>query len=119
MPYQVPIFISSVHIDRIVSIADKIASLLVLGLFSSGTFSIVVVNLPNFPLEVITCVFFVVLGSTIIFTIVSWLPNPTKLKRADTLTFFGNNLTASLAVPSNIVDGSLISSRFCLNCSKL
>ena len=48
------------HIDRIVSIADKIASLLVLGLFSSGTFSIVVVSLPNFPLEVITCVFFVV-----------------------------------------------------------
>ena len=32
--------------------------------------------------------------------------------------FFGNNLTASLAVPSKIVDGSLISSRFILKSSK-
>ena len=45
MPYYVPIFISSVQIERIVSIAESIASLLVLGLFSSGIFSIIDVNL--------------------------------------------------------------------------
>jgi len=32
--------------------------------------------------------------------------------------FFGNNLTASLAVPSKMVAGSLISSRFILKSSK-
>ena len=39
----VPILISLVQIDLIVSIADKIASLLVRGLLESGTFSILVV----------------------------------------------------------------------------
>ena len=57
-------------------------------------------------------------GSAIIFTIVSWLPNPEILSKAETLMFFGNNLTASLAVPSKIVDGSLISSRLILKSSK-
>ena len=45
---------------------------------------------------------------------VSWLPNPAKLSNAETLTFFGNNLTASLAVPSKIIVSSeiLSGSRF-------
>ena len=92
------------QIDLIVSIADKIASLLVRGLLESGTFSILVVIWPNLPRAVISWVFFVVFGSAIIFTIVSWLPNPDILSKAETLIFFGNNLTASLAVPSKIVE---------------
>ena len=53
-----------------------------------------------------------------IFTMVSWLPRPAKLNNAETLIFFGNSLTASLAVPSNIVEASFISLRFILKSSK-
>ena len=37
------------HMLRSVSIAESVASLLVLGLLESGTFSIIVVILPKFP----------------------------------------------------------------------
>ena len=109
---------SLVQIDLIVSIADKIASLLVRGLLESGTFSILVVIWPNFPRAIISCVFLVVLGSAIIFTSVSWLPNPERLSSAETLIFFGNSLIASFAVPSKIVDVSFISSGLILKSSK-
>jgi hypothetical protein len=47
--FYVPILISEIQIDLMVSIADKIASLLVRGLLESGIFSIFVVIWPNLP----------------------------------------------------------------------
>jgi hypothetical protein len=49
LPNQVPIRISPEHIERKHSIAESIASLLVFGLFWSGTFSTLIDILPNFP----------------------------------------------------------------------
>jgi len=121
LPIYVPILISSEQIVLRHSIAERIASLLVLGLLESGTFSTSIFISPNFPLAIIWCVFLSVSGSATIFTNVLSLPNPTRLSNAETLMFFGNNFTASFALPSKIVvtwvsDSSLIcdvSKKFC------
>ena len=94
------------------------ASLLVLGLVLSGIFSTIVLIFPNFPTASILCMFLSMFGFAITFTIVSWLPKPAKLSNAETLTFFGNNLTASLAVPSKIIVSSEILSISRLDVSK-
>ena len=52
--------------------------------------------------------FLFVLGSAITLTLVFLLPKPTKLRSAATLTFLGNNDTASLATPSKRIVGSEI-----------
>ena len=48
---QVPTLIPLEQIERNVSIADSMASLLVLGLVGSGTFSTIVEIFPNFPFD--------------------------------------------------------------------
>ena len=70
-PNYVPILISSEQIDRSVSIADNMASLLVLGLVISGVFSTMVVIFPNLPSASILCIFLLMLGFTTTLTIVS------------------------------------------------
>ena len=70
-----------------------------------------VVIFPNLPSASILCIFLLMLGFTTTLTIVSWLPNPARLSKAETLTFFGKSLTASLAVPSKIIASSEILSR--------
>ena len=101
-----------------VSIADKIANLLVLGFSGSGIFSIVKVIFPDFPIASIWWVFLSVLGSAIIFTDVLSLPIPDKDTSAATLMFAGNKETASRAVPSKIIVDEVIESKLISEVSK-
>ena len=90
--------------------AERVASLLVFGFVESGTFSTVIFILPNFPFASISCMFLFVLGSATTLTLVLLPPNPTRLRSADTLTFLGNNDTASFADPSKrTVDSEIFS----------
>ena len=57
-------------------------------------------------------------GSATILTFVFKLPSPVKLRRAATLIFAGKSLTASWALPSKIVVGSLIFSISSFDVSK-
>ena len=111
LPYYVPTEIPLEQYLRKVSIADKIANLLVFGFVSSGIFSMLKVILPNFPCAVMLWVFFAVFGSATIFTVVFSLPIPAKLSNAATFMFAGKSETASLALPSKMIVGLSIFSK--------
>src|SRR4051812_41547127 len=92
----------SSHIERRHSIAERTARILVFGFPGLGTLLTLILISPKLPVAIISCWFVVTSGSATIRTLVLSNPIPARLSTAATLTFAGNALTASAAVPSYI-----------------